>query len=349
MLGARRVGFDRTHMPHVFVIAEAGVNHNGSIDLALKLVDAAKAAGADAVKFQTFRAERLATRSAHKAAYQERTTAEAESQFEMLQRLELDAEAHRHIIEHCRKRKIQFLSSPFDAQSADLLEEMDLPLYKVPSGEITNAPFLEHIAKKGRPIILSTGMSTLGEVEEAVRVLKDAGAKQLTLLHCVTEYPAPYDEVNLRAMKTLKCAFGLPVGYSDHTPGIEIAIAAVAMGAEVIEKHFTLDRSLPGPDHAASLEPEELERMVTAIRHVEAALGDGIKTPAKCELPNISVARKSVVASRSLRTGHKLERADLDIKRPGNGIVPKLLPALIGRRLRTAIQKDQVISWDHLA
>jgi N,N'-diacetyllegionaminate synthase len=349
MLVVRHVGFGSETMPRVFVIAEAGVNHNGSLELAFKLVDAAKAAGADAVKFQTFRAERLATRSAHKAAYQERTTAAAESQFEMLQRLELDAEAHRRIIEHCRKRKIQFLSSPFDAESADLLEKMDLPLYKVPSGEITNVLLLEHIAKKKRPIILSTGMSTLGEVEEAVRVLQGAGANQLTLLHCVTEYPAPYDQVNLRAMHTLKYAFGLPVGYSDHTPGIEVSIAAVALGAEVIEKHFTLDRSLAGPDHAASLEPGELERMVTAIRHVEVALGDGIKTPAKCELANISVARKSVVASRPMREGHKLQRSDLDTKRPGNGIAPNLWPTLIGRRLRTAIQKDQVISWDHLA
>jgi len=232
-------------MPHAFIIAEAGVNHNGSLDLALRLVDAAKASGADAVKFQTFRADLLATRSARKAPYQERTTANAESQFEMLQRLELDAAAHQCLIDHCRQIGIQFLSSPFDTKSADLLAAMDVPLYKVPSGEITNLPFLQHLAGKGRPLILSTGMSTLGEVEEAVHVLQASGATQLTLLHCVTEYPAPYAEVNLRAMQTLKAAFGLPVGYSDHTPGIDIAIAAVALGAEVIEKHFTLDRSLP--------------------------------------------------------------------------------------------------------
>ena len=336
-------------MPHVFIIAEAGVNHNGSLDLALRLIDAAKASGADAVKFQTFRADLLATRSAHKAPYQERTTAEAESQFEMLQRLELDAAAHRRLIDHCRQIGIQFLSSPFDAQSADLLATMDVPLYKVPSGEITNLPFLQHLARKGRPLILSTGMSTLGEVEEAVHVLRAAGAAQLTLLHCVTEYPAPYAEVNLRAMQTLKSAFGLPVGYSDHTPGIDIAIAAVALGAEVIEKHFTLDRSLPGPDHAASLEPDELRQMVAAIRHVEAALGTGIKAPAPCELPNISVARKSVVAARALPTGHQLAAGDLDIKRPGSGLAPKLLPSLIGRTLCTDVAKDEIINWTHLA
>ncbi len=336
-------------MAHVFIIAEAGVNHNGSLDLALQLVDAAKASGADAVKFQTFRADLLATRSAHKAAYQECTTGHAESQFEMLQRLELDAASHRRLIEHCQEIGLQFLSSPFDMQSADLLATLDVPLYKIPSGEITNLPLLEHVARKGRPVILSTGMSMLGEVEEAVKVLQNAGASQLTLLHCVTEYPAPYAEVNLRAMQTLKSAFGLPVGYSDHTPGIEIAIAAVALGAEVIEKHFTLDRSLPGPDHAASLEPVELQQMVAAIRHVEAAFGNGIKAPAPCELPNISVARKSVVAARSLAAGHQLATGDLDIKRPGNGLAPKLLPALIGRTLRAAVAKDETMSWDHLA
>jgi N-acetylneuraminate synthase len=335
-------------MPQVFIIAEAGVNHNGSLDLALRLADAAKASGADAVKFQTFRADLIATRSAHKAPYQERTTANAESQFEMLQRLELDALAHKRLIEHCRQIGIQFLSSPFDAQSADLLATMDVSLYKVPSGEITNLPFLKHLARKGRPLILSTGMSTLGEVEEAVNVLKAAGASKLTLLHCVTEYPAPYAEVNLRAMHTLKSAFGLPVGYSDHTPGIDIAIAAVALGAEVIEKHLTLDRSLPGPDHAASLEPSELQQMVVAIRHVEAALGTGIKAPAPCELRNLSVARKSVVAARLLPAGHQLRIGDLDIKRPGNGLAPKLLPELIGRTLRAGLAKDEIISWDHL-
>ncbi len=335
-------------MPHVFIIAEAGVNHNGSIELALKLIDEAKASGADAVKFQTFRADRLAARSAPKALYQERTTTIAESQFAMLERLELDAAAHRRLIEHCKEIGIQFLSSPFDAESADLLDSMNMPIYKVPSGEITNLPFLKHLAGKKKPMILSTGMSTLEEVEEAVRTIRSAGVADLTLLHCVTEYPAPYAEINLRAMQTLKSAFDLPVGYSDHTLGIEIAIAAVAMGAVVIEKHFTLDRSLPGPDHAASLEPAELGQMVAAIRHVESALGSGIKAPAPCELPNIPVARKSIVAARFLPAGHRLESVDLNIKRPGSGLAPKLLPALIGRTLRSVVDKDDIIGWDQL-
>jgi N,N'-diacetyllegionaminate synthase len=336
-------------MARTFIIAEAGVNHNGSLGLAIQLIDAAKASGADAVKFQTFRADLLVTRSAHKAAYQDRTTGKKESQFEMLRRLELDAEAHERLIEHCTEIGIQFLSSPFDLQSADLLAAMNLRIFKIPSGEITNVPFLKHIARKGKPIILSTGMSTLGEVEEAIHVLQEAGAQELTLLHCVTEYPAPYDEVNLRAMRTLRQAFGLPVGYSDHTPGIEIAVAAVALGAVVIEKHFTIDRSFPGPDHAASLEPAELQQMVTSIRHVEVALGTGIKKPAKCEELNISVARKSVVAARELPAGHKLEEADMDIKRPGNGLAPKSLPSLVGRTLRVGLAEDETIRWDHLA
>lgn len=331
------------------IIAEAGVNHNGSLDLALRLVDAAREIGADAVKFQTFRAEALASSAAHKAAYQERTTSAAESQLEMLRRLELDEAAHRRLIEHCRGAGIQFLSSPFDEESADLLDKLDVPLFKIPSGEITNLMFLRHVAAKGRPVILSTGMSTLGEVEEAVATIREAGGSDLTLLHCVTEYPAPYAEVNLRAMQTLKTAFGLRVGYSDHTPGIEIPVAAVALGAEVIEKHFTLDRNLPGPDHRASLEPAEFAQMVLAIRHTEEALGSGVKAPAACEVPNMAVARKSVVAARPLAAGHVLTAADLAIKRPGSGLAPKTLPALVGRTLRTAVSGDEVILWDHLA
>jgi N,N'-diacetyllegionaminate synthase len=337
------------NMSRVFIIAEAGVNHNGSLDMALQLVDAAKQSGADAVKFQSFKADQLATRSAHKAAYQERTTSQAESQFDMLNRLELDRAAHERILRHCEDRGIQFLSSPFDLPSIDLLAEMKLPVYKIPSGELTNEPYLRKIGAKGKPVILSTGMATLGEVEEAINTLRAAGAGQLTLLHCVTEYPAPYAEVNLRAMHTLKLAFGLPVGYSDHTPGIEVSIAAAALGAEMIEKHFTLDRSLPGPDHAASLEPGELKAMVTAIRNVEAALGTGIKAPAPCEIPNISVARKSLVAAKSLPAGHKLQEQDLNIKRPGNGLAPKLMPALVGRTLRVAVERDALIRWDDLA
>ncbi len=273
----------------------------------MQLVDAARASGADAVKFQTFRADRLATAAAHKAAYQERTTASAESQFEMLRRLELSAEAHKILIQHCQQAGIQFLSSPFDLPSVDFLHSLDVPCLKVPSGEITNHPLLIQVARTG-PVILSTGMCTLGDVEEALSVLQTAGVAEVTLLHCVTEYPAPFAEVNLRAMHTLRIPpSAWPVGYSDHTPGTEIAIAAVSLGAAVIEKHFTLDRALPGPDHAASLEPAELGQMVAAIRHVEAALGSGIKVPAPCELPNPSVARESVVAARSPPAGHRLD------------------------------------------
>jgi N-acetylneuraminate synthase len=336
-------------MAHAFIIAEAGVNHNGSLDLALQLIDAAKASGAGAVKFQSFRADRIVTRSAAKAIYQERTTAGTESHYQMLKRLELNADAHRNLIDHCRKAGIVFLSSPFDIESVDLLAEMDISLFKVPSGEITNTPFLRRIAGKGKPIILSTGMSTLGEVEEAVETLRLSGATQITLLHCVTEYPAPYAETNLRAMLTLKAAFGLPVGYSDHTDGIEAAIAAVALGAEVIEKHFTLDRALPGPDHAASLEPAELKQMVKAIRNVESALGNGVKAPALCERQNMLVARKSVVAACDLPAGRQLGPDDLTIKRPGTGILPKFLPTLVGHTLRISVKEDEVINWNHLA
>lgn len=335
-------------MERVFVIAEAGVNHNGSIDLALRLIDAAKDIGADAIKFQSFRATSLASQSAQKALYQERTTSASESQLQMLRRLELNADAHRTLLEHSQKIGLQFLSSPFDAESADLLDDLRIPLFKIPSGEITNFPFLEHLARKGKPLILSTGMSTLSEVEEAVSIINASGTNQLTLLHCVTEYPAPYAEVNLRAMQTLKTAFGLPVGYSDHTLGTEISVAAVALGAEVIEKHLTLDRSLPGPDHRASLEPSEFKQMVAAIRHTEAALGNGIKAPAPCELPNIAVARKSIVASCSLAQGHVLVNTDLAIKRPGNGLAPRLLPQLVGRRLRTNVSADEAIRWEQL-
>ncbi len=336
-------------MSRVYIIAEAGVNHNGDLDLAFQLADVAKASGADAVKFQTFQALLLATPSAGKAAYQERTVSGDESQLAMLSRLELNANAHRLLIEHCRRIGIQFLSSPFDTASVDLLDSLGVPLYKIPSGEITNFPYLRHVGRKKRPVILSTGMSTLGDVEEAIETLREAGAGDLTLLHCVTEYPAPYSEINLRAMLTLKASFGFPVGYSDHTPGIDIAIAAAALGAEVIEKHFTLNRALPGPDHAASLEPDELRQMVVSIRHVEDALGNGIKTPAPCEIPNRSVARKSVVAAHPLQQGHRITAEDLTLKRPGNGLAPKFLPALIGRTLRKDVARDDLLDWSHLA
>ncbi len=335
--------------PNAFIIAEAGVNHNGSLDLALELVSAAKACGADAVKFQTFRASELVTRTAEKAAYQRTPGTGDDSQYAMLAALELDLDAWRRIQAHCREVGIEFLSSPFDEHAVDVLDELGVRVFKVPSGEITNLPYLEHLGAKGRPVILSTGMAWLGEVETAVRTLHGAGVHDLTLLHCVTEYPAPPEQINLRAMATLATAFGLPVGYSDHTAGIEIAVAAVALGATVIEKHFTLDTRMPGPDHGASLDPTSFTAMVTAIRSVELALGDGRKRPAPCELANLTVVRKSVVAARDLRAGERLERGDVTLKRPGSGIAPHELEHVVGRHAARDIAADEMIGWQDLA
>ncbi len=334
--------------PSTFVIAEAGVNHNGSLELALELVSAAKACGADAVKFQTFEARSLVTRSAAKAAYQ-RAPDDDDSQYAMLAALELDLAAWRRIHAHCRDIGIEFLSSPFDEGAVDVLDELGVRAFKVPSGEITNLPYLEHLGAKAKPVILSTGMAWLGEVEAAVRTLQAAGVRDLTLLHCVTEYPAPPEQINLRAMATLATAFGLPVGYSDHTAGSEIAVAAVALGAVVIEKHFTLDTSLPGPDHTASLDPASFAAMVRAIRSVELALGDGRKRPAACELPNLVVVRKSVVATRDVRAGETIVRGDVVVKRPGSGIAPGDLDRVLGRRAARDIAADEVIDWSDLA
>jgi N-acetylneuraminate synthase len=333
----------------VFIIAEAGVNHNGSLDVARRLAEAAKETGADAVKFQTFRTEALVARGAQKAAYQRRETNPEESQFDMLKRLELDTASHAELMAHCRQMGIAFLSSPFDEDSADLLENLGVERFKLGSGELTNLPLLAHVAAKGKPVILSTGMATLGEVEAALETLHKHGVTDVTLLHCVTEYPTPVEQVNLRAMLTLRAAFGVPVGYSDHTEGTEIAIAAVALGARVIEKHFTLDRHLPGPDHKASLEPDEFARMVNAIRRVGLALGDGIKRPAPCEVANIPIARKSVVAARAIPRGSCLSREDLCIKRPGYGVAPSDLGKVIGRRTATDLQPDDVITWEVLS
>lgn len=341
-----------------FIIAEAGVNHNGSLKLAKQLVDVAVQAGADAVKFQTFQAEKVISRLAPKAAYQRRTTAQDESQLEMVRKLELTAEQHFELVEYCRQKNIQFLSTPFDESSVDLLvKRLDVPVVKIPSGEITNGPLLLHIARTGRPVILSTGMSTLGEVETALGVLafgytcphdepsldafqsayasaegQQALRKKVTLLHCTTEYPAPFEDVNLRAMDTLRTAFGLPVGYSDHTPGIAVPIAAVARGAVVIEKHVTLDRNLPGPDHKASLEPDELKQMVQSIRQVEQALGSGLKIPFPSEIKNISVARRSLVAACPIKKGERFTGENVIAKRPGNGVSPMLFWDYVGRR-----------------
>lgn len=331
-----------------FIIAEAGVNHNGDISLAKQLIDIAANAGADAVKFQTFQAEKLVSRDAPKAEYQTQTTGTTESQFEMIRKLELSDLDHELLISHAQSRGIQFLSTPFDIPSLHLLtQRFGLKKIKIPSGEITNAPFLLEIARCAERIILSTGMSTLAEVEAALGVLafgfttdkaipqrgdfeqafaSDQGQQELgdrvTLLHCTTEYPAPFREVNLRAMDTLASAFGLAVGYSDHTPGIHVSLAAVARGARIIEKHFTSDRTLPGPDHQASLEPQELNQLVQQIREIEQALGDGIKRPTASEWKNREVARKSLVASRAIKAGEVFTEENLTCKRPGTGVSP---------------------------
>ncbi len=332
-----------------FIIAEAGVNHNGSLKRALRLVESAARIGADAVKFQTFQAEKLASSKAAKAPYQKKTTSRTESQKGMISKLELSAADHVVLMRRCRQLGITFLSSPFDEDSAALLHRLRVPLFKIPSGEITNRGFLEYIAAFGRPMILSTGMSTLAEVRQAVSWIRRANPRtRLSLLHCVTEYPAPFDQVNLRAMGTLSQEFGLPVGYSDHTPNTDIPIAAVALGATIIEKHFTLDRTLPGPDHKASLEPEEFAKMVIGIRHTEQALGDGRKRPASCELPNKKVARKSLVAARDLKTGARLRKEDIVAKRPGTGIPPFLKSKLIGKTLKKPIKADDLFTWRHL-
>ena len=335
--------------PNTFVIAEAGVNHNGSLDLALELVSAAKASGADAVKFQTFDAATLVTRSAAKAAYQRTATVGDDSQYAMLEALELELDDWQRIHAHCQGIGIEFLSSPFDERAVDVLDELGVRTFKVPSGEITNLPFLEHLGSKRKPVILSTGMAWLGEVETAARALRRAGSSDLTLLHCVSEYPAPVEQINLRAMLTLAAAFGLPVGYSDHTAGIEIPIAAVALGAAVIEKHFTLDTRMPGPDHSASLDPRTFTMMVSAIRNVELALGDGRKQPAPCELLNRQLVRKSIVAVRDLHAGETLRRSDLSVKRPGSGIPPSELERVIGRRAARDITADTLVDWQDLA
>jgi N,N'-diacetyllegionaminate synthase len=313
----------------VFVIAEAGVNHNGDLKLARALIDVAVEAGADAVKFQTFRADRLVTPDAPKAEYQRQATGDAESQFEMLRRLELSADAHHELQSYCHERGIIFLSTPFDEEAVDLLDELGVPAFKISSGDLTNSPLLEHVASKGKPVILSTGMSELSELIEAVSVLNMAGCDNPVLLHCVSNYPAQPPEVNLRAMQTMRSAFDVPVGFSDHTEGIDVTLAAVALGACVIEKHFTMDRTLPGPDHRASLEPAELRELVRSIRRVENALGSGRKVPAPSEIETAKVARRSLVAARDIPAGATLERDMVVIRRPGTGMSPAMLNTLI--------------------
>lgn len=332
-----------------FIMAEAGVNHNGSLRMARGLVDAAVEAGADAVKFQTFNAERLVSPMAPKAEYQLQTTDGAESQLDMLRRLELSPDAHRELQGYCKDRGILFMSTPFDEESADFLDDLGVAVFKIPSGEVTNLPFLSHVARKGKPLIVSTGMSYLDEVEQAVRAIEAAGNHSFVLLHCVSSYPTDPADVNLRAMHTLSTAFGMPVGYSDHTKGIEVALAAVALGACVIEKHFTLDRSLPGPDHRASVEPDELAAMVQGIRAVEAALGHGRKEPAPCEAKTAAVARKSLVAARDIPAGTTLTEELISIKRPGTGLPPAMRSHLVGRTVRIPVRAGALLTLEMLA
>ncbi|MBI5240027.1 MAG: N-acetylneuraminate synthase [Elusimicrobia bacterium] len=331
-----------------FVIAEAGVNHNGRQDLALRLVDAAAAAGADAVKFQTFRAEALACADAPKARYQRRGSRGSASQRDMLKALELNPAAHEAVLARCRRRRILFLSTPFDEESADFLERLGMKAFKLPSGEVTNPFLLAHVARKGRPVILSTGMSTFAEVRSAVQVLRRAGNRDLALLHCVSNYPAKPEDSNLRAMSTLAEAFKVPVGYSDHTPGIAVAVAAAALGARIIEKHFTLDKGLPGPDHAVSLDARELRDLVVSLRQAVEALGDGVKTPRPSEAEIRRVSRRSVVLARRMEAGVPLRLDSLAFKRPGTGIPPTLARKVVGRTLRRPAEADTLLRWDML-
>jgi N-acetylneuraminate synthase len=326
----------------VYIIAEAGVNHNGSFELACKLVDAAKAAGADCIKFQTFKSHNLVSHTAQKAEYQKDATGEG-SQIDMLKKLELSYGEFLMLKEYCEKQGICFLSTPFDFESIEFLKSIDMPFWKIPSGEITNYPYLVALAKTEKPIVMSTGMCELEEIEAAIHVLKDHGTKDIRLLQCNTEYPTPFEDVNLRAMQTMKEYFGIEVGYSDHTEGIEVPVAAVALGATIIEKHFTLDRNMEGPDHKASLEPNELKAMVESIRNIEKALGNGEKAPTKSEKKNITIARKSIVAKKNIRMGEIFTEENLTVKRPGIGISPMEWNKVLGTKAARDFQEDELI------
>lgn len=332
-----------------FIIAEAGVNHNGSVQMASRLVDVAADAGCDAVKFQTFRSERVISPLAPKAAYQKQTTAASESQLEMARKLELTFDTFSELQRHSIDRNITFLSTPFDDESADFLESLPVQAFKIPSGEITNIFLLEHIARKGRPLIVSTGMATMDEVSVAVDTIRATGNQQIVLLQCVSNYPADPSTMNLRAMQTMQKEFGVPVGLSDHTVGLEVSLAAVALGACVIEKHFTLDCELSGPDHRASLEPQDLSSLVKGIRKVEAALGDGVKRPSAQEENTASVARRSLVAAKSIPAGTVLTGDLIDILRPGTGLPPAMRPQLIGRMVKQDIERGSILNLDMLA
>ena len=327
------------------IIAEAGVNHNGSIESAKMLIDVADNAGADFVKFQTFIAENLVTKNAAKASYQKKSTNSDESHFKMLKNLELDIDDHLELMHYCKKKKVKFLSTAFDYEGIDLLIDLDIPMIKIPSGEITNLPFLEYIGCKGLPTIMSTGMSTMNEVIEASQVILNSGTKKekLTILHCNTDYPTPAEDVNLNAMLKIKKELGVNIGYSDHTLGIEIPIAAVAMGATVIEKHFTLDRALPGPDHSASLEPNELNAMIKSIRNVEKALGNGMKIPSQSEIKNIPAVRRSIVAKKFIKKGDKFSTKNITTKRPGTGLSPMRWYEVINEKSKKSFDPDDLI------
>ena len=327
----------------VYIIAEAGDNHNGDFNTALKLVDVAKRAGADCVKFQTFVTEEIISKYAEMAEYQKKNTGKEESQFEMVKRLELSFDEFRKIKEYCDRVGIQFLSTPFDLKSVDFLNELGVPFFKIPSGEITNYPYLIKIAHTGKPVVMSTGMCEPDEILAAINVLEKNGSGEITLLHCNTEYPTPLKDVNLYAMRTMKKMFGKKVGYSDHTKGIEVPVAAVALGACVIEKHFTLDKNMPGPDHKASLEPDELGRMVKNIRNIEIALGDGVKRVSESERKNIAIARKSIVARRNIQEGEILTEENLAVKRPGTGINPMQWMEVLGTRAVRDFKEDELI------
>jgi len=329
----------------VFIIAEAGVNHNGDIELAKKLIDVAVESGADAVKFQTFKAENLVSKHAEKAEYQKVTTDKNESQYDMIKKLELDMPTHQELMAYCAEKKILFLSTPFDLESIDLLNDLGLDLFKIPSGEITNLPYLKKIGSYNKNVILSTGMADIGEIEDALDILTSSGTQKenITVLHANTQYPTPMEDVNLKAMVTIGKTFDVKYGYSDHTLGIEVDIAAVALGATVIEKHFTLDKTMEGPDHKASLEPDELAEMVKAIRNIEKALGSGIKKPSPSEKPNMNIARKSIVAACDISAGDLLDETNLTIKRPGGGLNPMAWDAICGTTATRNYKADELI------
>lgn len=343
-IGARLIGGSQA----VFIIAEAGINHNGQMSYAKKLIDVAKDAGADAVKFQTFNTEELVTQSAQKADYQKEAGGSGESQYDMLKRLELKKGDFIELARYSKKRGITFLSTPFDKESVDLLDAIGMPVFKIGSGEITNFPLLTYTARKGKPIIISTGMATLPEIEEALKILRKQGAKNTILLHCVSSYPARIEDINLKVMETLKRAFRLPIGFSDHTLGLTASIAAVALGACVIEKHFTLDKKLPGPDHRASLEPNELKQMIRAIRDVEKAMGNGKKRPTKDEEVNKKAVRRSIIAKADILEGTIITEEILAVKRPGTGITSRYIERVVGRIARKNIRRNELIKWEML-